>query len=340
MGRDNVIVNRWFSQKERFADLMNGCLFQGQQVILPEQLEKIDRETDLFIPEKPGTEMIQGKGIQRYRDVAMRWEDRAELAILALENQERVHYAMPVRTMIYDGLSYAEQIEESWKNRKDTGDRTNRDEFLSHFRKTDKLCPVITLVFYYGSRPWDGSRDLHGMIFPEGAGCERENLRKYIPNYRINLVDAERLQDINVFQTDLQYVLNMIKYRQKKEKILEYVEANRSYFQRMNMDTYQALSVFLNSEKWLEGISVLEGKGEMDMCKALEDIYEDGKADGYKNGKEEGLTEKLREQVSKKLQKGKSLETIAEELEESVETISQLAKELLAAEAAAKENDL
>ena len=38
--------------------------------------------------------------------------------------------------------------------------------------------------------------------------------------------------------------------------------------------------------------------------------------------------EKLREQVSKKLQKGKSLETIAEELEESVETISRLAKEL------------
>ena len=76
------------------------------------------------------------------------------------------------------------------------------------------------------------------------------------------------------------------------------------------------------------------------MCKALEDIYEDGKADGYEDGKadgykdgraagkEEGLTEKLREQVSKKLQKGKSLETIAEELEESVETISRLAKEL------------
>ena len=166
------------------------------------------------------------------------------------------------------------------------------------------------------------------MIFPKGAGCEKENLRKYIPNYRINLVDAERLQDINVFQTDLQYVLNMIKYRQKKEKILEYVEANRSYFQRLNIDTYQALSVFLNSEKWLEGINVPERKGEMDMCKALEDIYEDGKADGKEEGLKEGKIEKLREQVSKKLQKGKSLETIAEELEESVETISRLAKEL------------
>ena len=95
MGRDNVIVNRWFSQKERFADLMNGCLFQGQQVILPEQLEKIDRETDLFIPEEPGTEMIQGKGIQRYRDVAMRWEDRAELAILRW--RIRSGYIMPCR---------------------------------------------------------------------------------------------------------------------------------------------------------------------------------------------------------------------------------------------------
>ena len=96
----------------------------------------------------------------------------------------------------------------------------------------------------------------------------------------------------------------------------------------MNMDTYQALSVFSNSEKWLEEISVSEGKGEMDMCKALEDIYEDGKI------------EKLREQVSKKLQKGKSLETIAEELEESAETISQLAKELSAVEAAAEKNNL
>ena len=66
MGRDNVIVNRWFSQKERFADLMNGCLFQGQQIILPEQLEKIDRETDLFIPEKSGTETESGK-----RDTAL-----------------------------------------------------------------------------------------------------------------------------------------------------------------------------------------------------------------------------------------------------------------------------
>ena len=132
----------------------------------------------------------------------------------------------------------------------------------------------------------------------------------------------------------------MIKYRQKKERILEYVEANRSYFQRLNIDTYQALSVFLNSEKWLEGISVPEEKGEMDMCKALEDIYEDGKADGkeegLKEGKKEGKIEVLKEKIFKKLQKGKSLETIAEELEESVETISRLERELLESDSTEK----
>lgn len=220
----------------------------------------------------------------------MRWNNKAEFTILAIENQERIHYAMPVRTMIYDGLSYAEQIEEAWKDEEKNKQNIASEEFLSHFRKTDRLYPVITLVFYYGSIPWDGSRDLYEMIFPKEIDGSDAKIRKYIPNYAVNLVDEERLEDTTVFQTDLQYVLNMIKYRQKK-KILEYVEANRSYFQRMNIDTYQALSVFLNSEKWLEEISVPEGKGEMDMCKALEDIYEDGKI------------EKLREQVSKKLQK-------------------------------------
>ena len=39
-------------------------------------------------------------------------------------------------------------------------------------------------------------------------------------------------------------------------------------------------------------------EGEVDMCKALEDIYEDGKAEGLKV---------LKEIISRKLQKGKSL---------------------------------
>ena len=328
MGNDNVIVNRWLSQKERFADLMNGCLFQGRQVVLPDQLEKIDRGSELLVTGKEGAE----KGVQRYRDVAMRWKDEAELTVLAAENQGRVHYATPARTMIYDGLTYAEQMEERWEKRGKDGNPLTRGEFLSHFQKTDRLCPVITLVFYYGSHPWDGSRDLHEMIFGKDMGRREEYLRKYIPNYRINLVDAERIPNIEMFQTDLQYVLGMIKCRGEKRKILDYVDANRSYFQQMNRDSYQALGVFLNSDKWLKGIELSEKKGEADVCKALEEIYEDGKMEGIAEGiekgkaegKAEGREEKLKELIMKKVQKGKSLEVIAEELEESVENIRRL----------------
>ncbi len=38
------------------------------------------------------------------------------------------------------------------------------DEFLSRMKKDDKLNPVITVVFYYGEKIWDGSRCLHDMF--------------------------------------------------------------------------------------------------------------------------------------------------------------------------------
>ena len=41
-----------------------------------------------------------------------------------------------------------------------------------------------------------------------------------------------------------------------------------------------------------------------------------------------GASNKLKDLISRKLQKGKSLETIADELEESVETVSRLMEEM------------
>lgn len=46
MGKADVAVNRWLEDNERFASLCNGVGFGGQQVIKPEELENLDRETD------------------------------------------------------------------------------------------------------------------------------------------------------------------------------------------------------------------------------------------------------------------------------------------------------
>ena len=88
---------------------------------------------------------------------------------------------------------------------------------MSRFRKKDRLIPIISLVFYYGSKPWDGPVDLYDMFQLEGTKEENEILEKYLPNYKINLVDAERLEDVEKFSDDLQVILTMLRYRDSKE---------------------------------------------------------------------------------------------------------------------------
>ena len=181
MGKKNVAVNNWLSDNERFADLFNGSIFGGKQIIRPEELENMDRETDLLVSGKTGT----AKGVQKYRDVIKRWRGGTDLTILACESQEKIHYAMPVRNMLYDSLTYTEQIRQIWKNHSnkkrsiDSGstDVTDRkiteEEYLSRFRKTDTIVPVITLVLYYDLKPWNGALDLHGM-FRSGSQTEEQ----------------------------------------------------------------------------------------------------------------------------------------------------------------------
>lgn len=129
MGKSNIAVKQWLRDKQRFADLFNGTVFQGQQIVLPEDLEEIDSESSIIVTDKEKRE----KGIQKYRDIAMRWKQNAELAILAYENQNKVHYAMPIRTMFYDCLSYTDQVRQIWKNR-DEQIKNTEEEFLSQFR--------------------------------------------------------------------------------------------------------------------------------------------------------------------------------------------------------------
>ena len=111
MGKGNAAVREWMSNPIRFSDLYNGIVFQGKQVVLPEELEPAEGETDILLEDKK--QKVQE--IHRYRDIVMRWKKGALLVLLACENQEKVHYAMAVRNMLYDSLSYVCQIQQLWK---------------------------------------------------------------------------------------------------------------------------------------------------------------------------------------------------------------------------------
>ena len=291
MGKGNAAVREWMSNPVRFSDLYNGIVFQGKQVVLPEELEPAEGETDILLEDNE--QKVQE--IHRYRDIVMRWKKGALLVLLACENQEKVHYAMTVRNMLYDSLSYAGQIQQLWKDReKEEKQKMTAPEFLSKWKKDDRLVPVITLVFYYDTEQWDGSTDLHGML-QWGEG-NQELLREYVPNYRINLVDAGNLEHLERFQSDLQEILGMLKCRGNKKELLDYMNKRESYFRNVDEETYQVMREFLHSEKMLkENVERIEGKETVDMCKALDELYNDGIEQGIERGMIRGTIETMKE---------------------------------------------
>ena len=72
MGKSDVYMKRWLSNKERFADLVNGSLFQGRQVFSGKSLRMDDNEQGIIIRKSDGKEI----SVQRYRDIMMTAEDQ------------------------------------------------------------------------------------------------------------------------------------------------------------------------------------------------------------------------------------------------------------------------
>ena len=94
-----------------FADAFNYLLYDGDQVIKPEELRELDT-TELTVPYGNNARVP----IQKYRDLLKLWnammDDNAIYVILGAELQDKVHYGMPVKDGLYDMLGYSKQIAE------------------------------------------------------------------------------------------------------------------------------------------------------------------------------------------------------------------------------------
>ena len=125
-----------------------------------------------------------------------------------------------------------------------------------------------------------------------------------------------------ILPEDLQVILTMLKYRKDKDGLRNYVNQNKKFFQKVDHETSQAMKAFLNM-KHIPGET--ENKEEtINMCKAIQEMYDDSVRDGMQQGRDDLLKEK----VKRKLQKQKSLEQIADELEEDVKVIRKIIKEV------------
>lgn len=178
---DTVLKNYW-RDNDRFADLFNAALFQGQQIIKPEELEDIDSEESSILEHKDYAESIEASrdNIKIRKRSSENW---IEFVMLGKESQKHIHYAMPLRVMGYDYGTYKKQYDDNAAKYTSSQGMAS-DEYLSRMKQTDRFSPVVTIVVYYSEKPWDGAVTLHEMLqIPKEFAA-------YVNDYKMILVEA------------------------------------------------------------------------------------------------------------------------------------------------------
>lgn len=269
MGVKDTVTTKYMRQNEIFADAFNYFVYGGEQVIHPESLKELDtREIDVPY----GGENGAGQPVQKTRDViksvvAMMDKSTAYL-LLAIENQSNIHYAMPVKNMVYDALQYAKQVEEAIASHRLSGDYKNAgsDEYLSGFMKEDHLLPVVTLVVYFDSKEWDGPLSIHEMFSGQDA-----RVLALVPDYKVNLIAPASIkdEDFRKFQSSLKEVLSFIKYARDKDELKKVLDADES-FRHLGREEVDVLNACVGAK-----IEVKEGEKAIDVCLAIQQMNEE-----------------------------------------------------------------
>ena len=115
MGLADTVTKAYMKDNSVFADAFNYLIYGGEAVVDPKQLQELDT-TEIALPF--GSQDEEGKqpeeAVQKYRDVLksaiIKQDDEAAYILLGIENQTDIHYAMPVRNIIYDALQYGKQV--------------------------------------------------------------------------------------------------------------------------------------------------------------------------------------------------------------------------------------
>lgn len=268
MGKLDISAKKFMSDSDRFADAFNYIMPDGWQV---EAKDLKELDTNLF-------EMPYGinakEPVQRVRDLVrsmiIKYDDRAVYVIGGLENESKVNYAMPVKALILDMLNYTKQIreaEKSYKKQKEYGD--SNSEFLSGFHKEDKLIPVITLTIHFGNQKWDGPRNIREMFSETDP-----RIMRFLPDYEINLISPNEIDDFSDFDSDLGVVLSYIKASVDKKELRDLTSSDER-FQRVERDAFHVLNEATDSK-----LKMIVKEGKIDVCTAIKEIREEGRLEG------------------------------------------------------------
>ena len=274
MGTKDSKAKEYLSDNTRFSEICNYVLFDGEKVIKPEDLKECDTTEVLSVFGIDKKQIVKQKWRDLLKSVSVKHTGQMYVILIGAEAQTDIHYAMPVKTMIYDALNYGEQVNEAkkchWKNK----DYRSSDEFLSGFTLDDKLTPVITITLYLGTTQWDGPRSLVEMM-PQMD----ERILPFINDYRINLLNPLEITDFSKFETGLRPLFELLKNASDEEKLNDLITKDET-FTRVDVETVAAINLFVGTD-----IKYDEKEEVVNMCKAWDDHKKRGIQEGMKQGR-------------------------------------------------------
>ena len=243
-------------------------------MISPEELEDVDTEESSILEHRAYAESLQAsRDNLKIRKRSNQYG--IEFVLLGNESQKHIHYAMPMRIMGYDYATYKKQYDSN-AQKYAKRDGLDEDEYLSKMKSTDKFIPVVSIVVYYGDKPWNGATTLHEML---NIPAE---MKKCVNDYKIPLVEARKNNLIlhNTNNKDLFNLLEIILDKsmpknEAKKKAIQY-----SVEHKTDKSVVMTIAGATNSRIDYNAFE----KGEVSMCTLFDEIAKENEAIGEARG--------------------------------------------------------
>ena len=160
-----------------------------------------------------------------------------------------------------------------------------RTEFLSRLKRTDKFHPIITIVFYYGEKCWDGPVNLKDMMVDmPGKIAEKFN------DYRLNLIQIRDSYKYRFYNDDVRLLFDFVSdlYNKEFDKIFKEYKGRDVSIEFIEMigritGTKELVKLADNGRK--------DKVVNMEMCNAMKEFLEGGRREGQREGRIEGQRE-------------------------------------------------
>ena len=267
--------------------MLNGYIFDGKQVVTEKQFYSQDTR-EVGKSRRGSLTVKKKKNIQRFRDGVKRVAFGTSFTIIALEHQDKIHRGMPVRIMVEDALSYDRQMKKIQKQNREKG-VLDKNDYISSLTSTDALTPVVTIVIYYGEKPWDIAKDIYEILDHKNLP---EEIKTFINHYPIHVLDVRRFTNEECFKTDVREVFGFIRRSSDKKAVEQYLKEREKQFENIDEDAYDLIAAMTDT-KQLQQVKekYRSAEGGINMCKGLLDWVEESKMEGEKQGMRRGITQ-------------------------------------------------